>query len=213
MYITSSNTVTIAYLDSVGYNPLELDVSLTKGGIVYGATYSNSKPNPSLGPTGVTHTFTSQPLANGVYKVEVFRKFVDNGRELVQSLSVNNFRHVSFNSTFNLLNSSFGYIGSSFTTVVFPVTPDLFEENEVPSVSTFKAVLSMSMIESFYQVKEFEPSSNVDRDGYGELVVVFDTPTDSTYRFTIYKESVGTSTKVGTGSGIRPITTDIIYIS
>ena len=204
MNITSNSTISVGYLDSKGYSPSEISIYFTKGGVKRKAAYTGSSGN--------LHTYTSPVLTDGVHKVEVIRRF-NEGDGRTEILSVSNVKKISFISTFNLLTSSFGYVGTDHVTVTLPITPDMFEDKEVPSLGVFSASMNISGSEDISILEYFDASSNVDKDGNGNLVVTFYTQIiNIVYRFSILKEYDGKISKIAHGVGLRPALVDSILI-
>ena len=196
MNITSNSTISVGYLNSIGYSPADISIYFTKGGVKQRAVYTGSSGN--------MHTYTSPVLTDGVHKIEVVRWF-DEGDGRIEILSVSNVKKISFTSTFNLLTSSFGYIGTDSVTVTLPITPDMFEEGEVPSLAVFSTSMNFAGSGDVSIVEVLHSSSSLDEDGNGNLVVAFHTPLNNTvYRFSILKEYDGKISKVAHGVGVRP---------
>lgn len=204
MNITSNSTISVSYLNSKGYSPTEISIYFIKGGVKQRAVYVMSSGN--------LHTYTSPVLTDGVHKIEVVRSFTEiTGRTEV--LSVSSVKKISFTSMFNLLTSSFGYIGSDYVTVTLPVTPDMFEEDEVPSLAAFSTSMNFTGSGDKSVVEVLDPSSSLDEDGNGNIVVTFRTHLNNTvYRFSILKEANGKISKVAYGIGIRPALVDSIVV-
>ena len=205
MNITSNSTISVGYLDSKGYSLNSIiSVFFTKGGVRHQAVYTGSIDN--------LHSYTSPILTDGVHKVEVMRWF-DEGDGRTEVLSVSNVKKISFTSTFNLLTSSFGYIGTDHVTVTLPITPDMFEEGEVPSLEVFHANMNYAGSGDISIIEYFDASSNVDKDGKGNLVVTFYTQIINTvYRFSILKVYDGKISKIAHGVGLRPALVDSIVV-
>lgn len=204
MNITSNSTISVGYSDSVGYSPAEISIYFIKGGVKQKAVY--------IGSSGNLHTYTSPILTDGVHKIEVIRRF-DEGNGRTELLSVSNVKKISFTPTFNLLASSFGYVGADFVTVTLPVTPDMFEEEEVPSLGVFGASMNFAGSGDISIIETFDASSDVDEDGNGNLVVTFYTQLINTvYRFSILKEYDGKISKIAHGFGLRPALVDSIVV-
>ena len=204
MNITSNSTISVGYLDSTGYSPADISIYFIKGGVKQRAVYTGSSGN--------LHTYTSPVLTDGVHKVEVIRWF-DEGDGRTEVLSVSNVKKISFTSTFNLLTSSFGYVGTDFSTVTLPLTPDMFEEGEVPSLGVFSASMNYAGSGDISIIELFNTNSNVDEDGNGNLVVTFYTQLINTvYRFSILKQYDGKISKIAHGVGLRPALVDSIVV-
>lgn len=204
MNITSNSTISVGYSDSVGYSPSSISIYFIKGGVKQKAVYTGSSGN--------LHTYTSPILTDGVHKVEVIRRF-DDGDDRIELLSVSNVKKISFTSTFNLLTSSFGYVGTDSVTVTLPITPDMFEDEEVPSLGVFHASMNFTGSDDINILEYFDASSNVDEDGNGNLVVTFFTHLNNVvYRFSILKEYDGKISKIAHGVGLRPALVDSIVI-
>lgn len=204
MNITSNSTISVGYMDSIGYSPADISIYFTKGGVKQRAVYTGSSDN--------LHTYTSPILTDGVHKIEVVRWF-DEGDGRTEILSVSNVKKISFTSTFDLLTSSFGYVGTDHVTVTLPITPDMFEEGEVPSLGVFHASMNYVGSGDISIIEYFDAGSNVDEDGNGNLVVTFFTHLNNTvYRFSILKEYNGKISKVAHGVGLRPALVDSIVI-
>ena len=204
MNITSNSTISVGYSDSIGYSPTDISIYFTKGGVKHRAVYTGSSGN--------LHTYTSPILTDGVHKIEVVRWF-DEGDGRTEVLSVSNVKKISFTPTFNLLTSSFGYVGTDFSTVTLPLTPDMFEEGEVPSLGVFHAHMNYAGSGNVSIVEYLDDSSNVDEDGNGNLVVTFYTQLINTvYRFSILKEYDGKISKIAHGVGLRPALVDSIVV-
>ena len=204
MNITSNNTISVGYLDSKGYSPADISIYFTKGGVKQRAVYTGSSGN--------LHTYTSPVLTDGVHKIEVVRSFTEiTGR--TELLSVSNVKKISFTPMFNLLTSSFGYAGTDFSTVTFPLTPDMFEEGEVPSLTAFSTSMSYAGSGDISIIEVLDSSSNVDKDGNGNVVATFHTQLHNTvYRFSILKEYDGKISKIAHGFGLRPALVDSILV-
>ena len=204
MNITSNSTISVGYSDSVGYSPTEISIYFIKGGVKRKAVYTGSSGN--------LHTYTSPVLTDGVHKIEVVRRFTEiTGR--TELLSVSNVKKISFTPTFNLLTSSFGYVGTDFSTVTLPLTPDMFEEGEVPSITAFSTSMTYAGSGNRSIVEVLDSSSNVDEDGNGNLVAIFHTQLHNTvYRFSILKEYDGKISKIAHGVGLRPALVDSIVV-
>ena len=204
MNITSNSTISVGYLDSKGYSPTKISIYFIKGGVKRRATYTGSNGN--------LHTYTSPILTDGVHKIEVIRSFTEiTGR--TELLSVSNVKKISFTPTFNLLTSSFGYVGTDFSTVTLPLTPDMFEEGEVPSLTAFSTSMTYTGSGNRSIVEVLDSSSNVDKDGNGNLVATFHTQLYNTvYRFSILKEYKGKISKVAHGNGLRPALVNSIVL-
>ena len=204
MNITSNSTISVGYLDSKDYSPAEISIYFIKGGVKRKAAYTGSSGN--------LHTYTSPILTDGVHKIEVVRSFTEiTGR--TELLSVSNVKKISFTPTFNLLTSSFGYVGTDFSTVTLPLTPDMFEEGEVPSLTAFSTSMTYAGSGNRSIVEVLDSSSNVDKDGNGNVVATFHTQLYNTvYRFSILKESDGKISKVAHGFGLRPALVDSIVV-
>ena len=204
MNITSNSTISVGYLDSKGYSPSEISIYFTKGGVKQKAFYSGSSGN--------IHNYTSPILTDGVHKVEVIRSFAEiTGR--TELLSVSNVKKISFTPTFNLLTSSFGYVGTDFSTVTLPLTPDMFEEGELPSLTAFSTSMTYTGSGNRSIVEVLDASSTVDEDGNGNLVATFHTQLYNTvYRFSILKEYDGKINKIAHGFGLRPALVDSIVV-
>ena len=204
MNITSNSTISVGYLDSTGYSPAEISIYFIKGGVKQKAVYTGSSGN--------RHTYTSPVLTDGVHKIEVVRSFTAiTGR--TELLAVSNIKKISFASTFNLLTSSFGYVGTDYVTITLPLTPDMFEEGEVPSLAAFNTSMSYTGSGDISIVEVLDSSSKLDKDGNGNLVVTFYTYLSNTlYRFSILKKSNGKISKVAHGAGFRPTLVDSIVI-
>ena len=204
MNITSNSTITVSYSDSVGYSPTEISIYFIKGGVKKRAVYTGSNGNK--------HSYTSPVLTDGVHKIEVVRSFTDiTGR--TELLSESNVKKISFTSTFNILTSSFGYVGADFVTVTLPLTPDMFEEGEVPSLAAFSTSMNYTGSGNISIVEVLDSSSSLDKDGNGNLVVTFHTHLNNTvYRFSILKEYKGKISKVAHGVGIRPSLVNSIVV-
>ena len=196
MNITSNSTISVGYSDSVGYSPADISIYFIKGGVKRKAVYTGSSSN--------LHTYTSPVLTDGVHKVEVIRSFTEiTGR--TELLSVSNVKKISFTPTFNLLTSSFGYVGTDFVTVTLPVTPDMFEEGEVPSLAAFSTSMSYAPSDNRSIIEVLDSSSSLDKDGNGDIVATFHTQLHNTvYRFSILKEYDGKISKIAHGFGLRP---------
>lgn len=205
MNITSNSAISVGYLDSKGYSLNSIiSIYFIKGGVKQKAVYNGSSGN--------LHTYTSPILTDGVHKVEVMRWF-DEGDGRTEVLSVSNVKKISFTSTFNLLTSSFGYIGTDHVTVTLPITPDMFEEGEVPSLGVFHAHMNYAGSGNVSIVEYLDDSSKVDEDGNGNLVVTFHTQLHNTvYRFSILKEYNGKISKIAHGFGLRPALVDSIVV-
>ena len=203
MNITSNSTISVGYLDSKGHSPAEISIYFIKGGVKQKAAYTRSSGN--------LHTYTSPVLTDGVHKVEVMRWF-DEGDGRTELLSVSNVKKISFTSTFNLLTSSFGYIGTDSVTVTLPITPDMFEEGEVPSLGVFSASMNFAGSGDTSIIEPFGTSSKVDKDGNGNLVVTFYTHLNTVYRFSILKQYDGKISKIAHGVGLRPALVDSIVV-
>ena len=204
MNITSNSTISVGYLDSKGYSPADISIYFTKGGVKQRAVYTGSSGN--------MHTYTSPVLTDGVHKIEVVRSFTEiTGR--TELLSVSNVKKISFTPTFNLLTSSFGYVGTDSVTVTLPLTPDMFEEGEVPSLGVFSASMNYAGSGDISIIELFNTNSNVDEDGNGNLVVTFYTQLINTvYRFSILKEYDGKISKIAHGVGLRPALVNSIVV-
>lgn len=204
MNITSNSTISVGYLDSRGYSPAEISIYFIKGGIKQRAVYTGSNGN--------LHTYTSPVLTDGVHKIEVVRSFTEiTGR--TELLSVSNVKKISFTPTFNLLTSSFGYIGTDSVTVTLPVTPDMFEEEETPSLTAFSTSMNFDGSGDISIVEALNSSSSLDEYGNGNIVVTFYTHLNNTvYRFSILKEANGKISKVAHGVGLRPALVDSIVV-
>ena len=204
MNITSNSTISVGYLDSKGHSPAEISIYFIKGGVKQKAVYTGSSGN--------LHTYTSPVLTDGVHKIEVVRWF-DEGDGRTEVLSVSNVKKISFTPTFNLLTSSFVYVGTDFSTVTLPLTPDMFEEGEVPSLGVFHAHMNYAGSGNVSIVEYLDDSSNVDEDGNGNLVVTFYTHLNNVvYRFSILKEHDGKISKIAHGVGLRPALVDSIVV-
>lgn len=210
MNITSNSTISVGYLDSTGYSPTEISIYFIKGGVKQKAVYNGSAQLPEESST--MHTYTSPVLTDGVHKIEVIRSFTEiTGRTDI--LSVSSVKKISFTSTFNLLTSSFGYIGSDFVSVTLPLTPDMFEEGEVPSLTAFSTSMNYKGSGNISIVEVLDSSSSLDKDGNGNLVVTFYTQLHNTvYRFSILKKYDGKISKVAHGVGLRPALVDSIVV-
>ena len=204
MNITSNSTISVGYSDSVGYSPSEISIYFIKGGVKQKAVYT--------GTSGTLHNYTSPVLTDGVHKIEVIRTFTEiTGRTEV--LSVSNVKKISFTSTFNLLTSSFGYIGTDFVTVTLPITPDMFEEGEVPSLTAFSTSMNFTDSGNRSIVEVLDSSSRLDKDGNGNVDATFNTHLKNTvYRFSILKSYNGKISKVAHGFGLRPALVDSIVV-
>lgn len=204
MNITSNSTISVGYLDSKGYSPTEISIYFIKGGIKQKAVYNGSSGN--------LHTYTSPILTDGVHKIEVVRWF-DEGNGRTEVLSVSNVKKISFTPTFNLLTSSFGYVGTDYVTVTLSITPDMFEEGEVPSLGVFSSSMNFAGSGDISIIEPFGTSSKVDKDGNGNLVVTFYTQLINTvYRFSILKSYNGKMSKIAHGVGLRPALVDSILV-
>ena len=204
MNITSNSTITVSYLNPRGYSPTAISIYFIKGGVKHRAVYTGSNGN--------LLTYTSPALTDGVHKVEVVLSFTEiTGR--TKLLTVSNVKKISFTSTFNLLTSSFGYIGTDHVTVTVPITPDMFEEGEVPSLTAFSTSMTYAGSGNISIVEVLDSSSNVDEDGNGNLVATFHTQLYNTvYRFSILKEYGGKISKIAHGFGLRPPLVDSIVV-
>ena len=112
-----------------------------------------------------------------------------------------------------MLTSSFGYVGTDSVTVTLPITPDMFEEGEVPSLGVFQASMNFAGSGDVSIIEYFDDSSNVDEDGNGNLVVTFFTQLIGTvYRFSILKQYDGKISKIAHGVGLRPALVDSILV-
>lgn len=210
MNITSNSTISVGYLDSIGYSPTDISIYFTKGGVKQRAVYTGSRQLPVGSST--MHTYTSPVLTDGVHKIEVVRSFTETAGR-TELLSVSNVKKISFTPTFNLLTSSFGYVGTDRVTVTLPLTPDMFEEGEVPSLGVFSASMNFAGSGDISIVEVLDASSNVDEDGNGNLVVTFYTQLNNTvYRFSILKEYMGKISKIAHGVGFRPALVDSIIV-
>ena len=128
-------------------------------------------------------------------------------------LSVSNVKKISFTPTFNLLTSSFGYVGTDFSTVTLPLTPDMFEEGEVPSLTAFSTSMTYAGSGNRSIIEVLDSSSNVDKDGNGNIVATFHTQLYNTvYRFSILKQYDGKISKIAHGVGLRPALVDSIVV-
>ena len=204
MNITSNSTISVGYSGSAGYSPSDISIYFIKGGVKRKAAYTGSSGN--------LHTYTSPILTDGVHKVEVIRWF-DEGDGRTEVLSVSNVKKISFTSTFNLLTSSFGYVGTDYVLVTLPITPDMFEEGEVPSLGVFHAHMNYAGSGNVSIVEVLDSSSNVDEDGNGNIVVTFYTHLNNVvYRFSILKEHDGKISKIAHGVGLRPALVDSIVV-
>ena len=204
MNITSNSTISVGYLDSVGYSPTDISIYFIKGGVKRKAVYTGSSGN--------LHNYTSPVLTDGVHKIEVVRSFTEiTGR--TELLSVSNVKKISFTPTFNLLTSSFGYVGTDFSTVTFPLTPDMFEEGEVPSITAFSTSMSYAPSDNRSIIEVLDSSSSLDKDGNGNVVATFHTQFHNTvYRFSILKSYMGKISKIAHGVGLRPALVDSIVV-
>ena len=204
MNITSNSTISVGYLDSKGYSPTDISIYFIKGGVKQKAVYTGSSGN--------LHTYTSPVLTDGVHKIEVVRSFTEiTGR--TELLSVSNVKKISFTPMFNLLTSSFGYIGTDFSTVTLPLTPNMFEEGEVPSLTAFSTSMTYAGSGNRSIVEVLDSSSSLDKDGNGNVVPTFHTQLHNTvYRFSILKEYDGKISKIAHGFGLRPALVDSILV-
>ena len=89
----------------------------------------------------------------------------------------------------------------------------MFEEGEVPSLGVFHAHMNYAGSGNVCIVEVLDSSSNVDKDGNGNVVATFHTQLYNTvYRFSILKESDGKISKVAHGFGLRPALVDSIVV-
>ena len=89
----------------------------------------------------------------------------------------------------------------------------MFEEGEVPSLTAFSTSMTYAGSGNRSIIEVLDSSSNVDKDGNGNIVATFHTQLYNTvYRFSILKQYDGKISKIAHGVGLRPALVDSIVV-